>query len=35
MEEDMYLYPHLEYLREMIHSRELLESVEDVVGGLL
>ncbi|SEM98045.1 HAL/PAL/TAL family ammonia-lyase [Lihuaxuella thermophila] len=35
MEEDLYLYPHLERLREMIHSGEIIECVEDTIGKLL
>ena len=34
MEEDMFLYPHIEYLRELIHSGRLVELTEEVVGEL-
>lgn len=34
MKEDMYLYPHLETLKEFIHSGELLNLVEEKVGEL-
>ena len=34
MEEDMFLYPHIEYLRGLIHSGELVKLVESVVGPL-
>ena len=34
MEEDMYLYPYLEILKEFIHSGELLGSVEEKIGKL-
>ena len=34
MEEDMFLYPHIEYLRELIHSGRLAELTEEVVGEL-
>lgn len=35
MEEDIYLYPHLETLRELIHSGEIIDCVEDLIGELL
>jgi histidine ammonia-lyase len=35
MEEDTYLYPHLQTLREIIHSGEIIECVEDTIGKLL
>ncbi|WP_081590052.1 HAL/PAL/TAL family ammonia-lyase [Brevibacillus massiliensis] len=35
MEEDTYLYPHLQMLREMIHSGEIIECVEGIIGKLL
>jgi histidine ammonia-lyase len=35
MEEDTYLYPHLQTLRELIHSGEIIECVEDTIGKLL
>lgn len=35
MEEDMYIYPHLETLREIIHSGEIIECVESTIGKLL
>ena len=34
MEEDMQLYPHIEYLKELIHSGELIQLAEQVIGGL-
>lgn len=34
MEQDMYLYPHIEYLRDLIHSGRLVELAEEVVGEL-
>ena len=34
MEEDMYLYPHINTLRDMIHSESLIELVKDKIGGL-
>lgn len=34
MEKDMYLYPHLEKLKDWIHRGELLKTVEDAVGKL-
>lgn len=34
MENDMLLYPHLEYLREFIHTGKLVEITEKVVGEL-
>ncbi len=34
MKEDMFLYPHIEYLRGLIHSGELVRLVEGVVGPL-
>jgi histidine ammonia-lyase len=35
MEEDTYLYPHLQTLRDFIHSGEIIECVEDTIGKLL
>jgi histidine ammonia-lyase len=35
MEEDTYLYPHIQTLREFIHSGEIIECVEDTIGKLL
>ncbi len=35
MEEDMYIYPHLETLREIIHSGEIIDCVESTIGKLL
>lgn len=32
MEDDMYLYPHIEKLRELIHSGELLKIAENIIG---
>lgn len=34
MEEDMFLYPHIEYLKELIHSGEVVRIVENVIGTL-
>lgn len=34
MTQDMFLHPHIEYLKEMIHTGELVEIVEQVTGGL-
>lgn len=34
MKEDMFLYPHIEYLRNLIHTGELVRIVEEVVGPL-
>ena len=34
MEQDMFLHPHIEYLRELIHSGELVRIVESVTGEL-
>lgn len=34
MKEDMFLHPHIEYLRGLIHSGELVKLVESVVGPL-
>lgn len=34
MEEDMFLYPYIEYLKELIHSSELVDIVEEVTGTL-
>lgn len=34
MEEDMYLYPYLEKLKDWIHSGELLEAAEESVGKM-
>ncbi|HWO97393.1 MAG TPA: aromatic amino acid ammonia-lyase [Bacillus sp. (in: firmicutes)] len=35
MEEDIYLYPHLQMLKEIIHSGEIIDLVEDTIGKLL
>jgi histidine ammonia-lyase len=35
MEEDIYLYPHLETLKEIIHSGEIIDLVEETIGKLL
>ncbi len=35
MEEDTYLYPHLQTLREIIHSGEIIDCVEGTIGKLL
>lgn len=34
MEQDMLLYPHIEYLKELIHSGTLLQVVEAIIGEL-
>jgi len=34
MEQDMLLYPHIEYLKDFIHSGELLRVAESVTGAL-
>lgn len=34
MEKDMLLHPHIEYLKEMIHSGEVVKIVEDTIGEL-
>lgn len=34
MEQDMFLHPYIEYLRELIHSGELVRIVESVTGKL-
>ncbi|MGP7816949.1 HAL/PAL/TAL family ammonia-lyase [Niallia sp. 01092] len=34
MEEDIYLYPHIETLKEFIHSGEIIDCVEKVIGKL-
>jgi len=34
MEQDTFLYPHIEYLQKLIHSGELLKIIESVVGKL-
>lgn len=34
MEEDLYLYPHIETIRNLIHSGRLLSLVEEIVGKL-
>ena len=34
MEEDMYIYPHLETIRDLIHSGELVATAEQAVGEL-
>lgn len=34
MEKDMYLYPHIEYLKELIHSGKIVEIVEEKIGEL-
>lgn len=35
MEQDVYLYPHLETLKEMIYVGEIIECVEEKIGRLL
>lgn len=34
MEDDMYLYPHIEKLREIIHNGKLLKIAEDIIGEI-
>ena len=34
LEEDFYLYPHIEYLKDLIHSEKLLDIVENIVGKI-
>lgn len=34
MEKDLYLYPHIEYLKELIHSGALVRLVEEKIGEL-
>ena len=34
MEKDMLLYPHIEYLRDLIHSGTILKLAEDMAGEL-
>lgn len=34
LEEDFYLYPHIEYLKDLIHSKKLLDIVENIVGKI-
>ena len=34
MEQDMLLYPHIEYLKDMIHSGALLQAAESETGAL-
>lgn len=34
MEKDLYLYPYIEYLKELIHSGSLIELVEAITGKL-
>lgn len=34
MEQDMYLYPYIEYLKELIHTGRLVQIVEEVTGKL-
>lgn len=34
MKEDLYLYPYIEYLKELIHSGELIRRTEEVTGEL-
>ena len=35
MEEDVFLYPHINYLRELLHSGRLIDIVEEKVGRLV
>ena len=34
IEDDVYLTPYLEYLRELIHSGRLIQLAEEIIGGL-
>ena len=34
MEEDFYLYPHIQYLKNLIHSGDLIAWVEEKIGKL-
>lgn len=34
MEQDIFLYPHIEYLRELIHSGRLVGIVEEEIGSM-
>ncbi len=34
MEDDMFLHPHIETLRELIHSGRLVELVQEQIGAL-
>lgn len=34
MEQDFFLYPHIEYLKELIHSGELVHIIETAIGAL-
>lgn len=34
MENDMLIYPHLEYLREEIHEGRILDSAEEIAGEI-
>lgn len=34
MEDDMYLYPHIEKLRELIHSGAILEITQNIIGEI-
>ncbi|MCM3790022.1 aromatic amino acid ammonia-lyase [Domibacillus indicus] len=34
MEDDMYLHPHIEALKEFIHSGEIIKCIENVIGKL-
>lgn len=33
-EEDCYLYPHIEYLRNLVHSGQVIDLAEEIVGSL-
>jgi histidine ammonia-lyase len=35
MEEDLYLYPHINTLRDLIHSGRIIELVEEKIGKLV
>ncbi len=35
LEEDEYLYPYIEYIRELIHTNRILEIAENLVGELI
>ena len=35
MEEDIYLYPHINTIKDLIHSGKLVELVEEKIGKLV
>ena len=34
IEQDIYLFPHINYLKELLHSGRLIELVEEQIGEL-